>query len=504
MTLLTRLLKDELAAQARTSGKAAPQEEPIDFTDLQIEEEDLNAQLATLNDGQQAAFKLLVRLVSNETNGPVVVLKGYAGTGKTYLVGKFIQWLVFTLKQQVLVTAPTNKAVKVLRNASPFGEGGAVRFCTIHSALGLKENIDYNGKVTFQPDRFAEVPISSYKLLLVDEVSMLGDDLFKEIELHTQRGLLVILIGDPRQIPPVGQRDTVAFSADRKQELGIETAELTQIVRQSAGNPIIQLTQAVRDRINYKGTYNEIYAGEVLDSPEGPLGVRYVSLSSEPDQEYLEALIGELFTGEAFQLDADHAKIIAWRNNTVDTFNSLVRSLLYGEEARKLEIGDKLIADKPIIQHERTVFATNAEFVVVGYDVKKMRVGLRELEYYDAEVEALGDDGEAYRVRIPIIHENGEEAFKEAAEERKKHALSQPPKSSNAKQAWISYYRFFETFAAVKYNYAITAHKSQGSTYQNVIVAEYDINANITVQERNRIKYTAFSRAAKYLAVLID
>jgi ATP-dependent exoDNAse (exonuclease V) alpha subunit len=59
-----------------------------------------------------------------------------------------------------------------------------------------------------------------------------------------------------------------------------------------------------------------------------------------------------------------------------------------------------------------------------------------------------------------------------------------------------------DKLAQVKYNYAITAHKSQGSTYENVIVIEPDIDANSKIVERNRIKYVAYTRAKSLLFIV--
>jgi ATP-dependent exoDNAse (exonuclease V) alpha subunit len=69
-------------------------------------------------------------------------------------------------------------------------------------------------------------------------------------------------------------------------------------------------------------------------------------------------------------------------------------------------------------------------------------------------------------------------------------------------KSWIRYYGFIRRYADVSYGYAITAHKSQGSTYNTTFVLDDDINMNFNVVERNRIKYTAYTRASKKLYVL--
>ena len=71
-----------------------------------------------------------------------------------------------------------------------------------------------------------------------------------------------------------------------------------------------------------------------------------------------------------------------------------------------------------------------------------------------------------------------------------------------ADKSWLHYYNFLRRYADVNYSYAITAHKSQGSTYNTTFVLEDDINMNLDVVERNRIKYTAYTRASKKVYVL--
>lgn len=67
---------------------------------------------------------------------------------------------------------------------------------------------------------------------------------------------------------------------------------------------------------------------------------------------------------------------------------------------------------------------------------------------------------------------------------------------------WRDYYEFQKNFAQVAYNYAITAHKAQGSTYENVLLFESDILENKNLMERHRIRYTALTRTSKLLAIM--
>ena len=84
----------------------------------------------------------------------------------------------------------------------------------------------------------------------------------------------------------------------------------------------------------------------------------------------------------------------------------------------------------------------------------------------------------------------------------KEKATSQKKGTWEAAGAWKEFFRFQDNFADVNYAYAITCHKSQGSTYVNTFVINSDIDKNKRIVERNRIKYTAFTRSSSRLIVI--
>lgn len=123
--------------------------------------------------------RLLAFLLGMEI-GHFRLLLGYAGTGKTFLISRVIE----SLKRRkpwlnVAMTAPTNKAVKVLRSTADLD----VDFLTIHQLLGLKPQINWRGEMEFVEDKSLRngPRIDQYDVLIVDEVSMLNDELFDKI-----------------------------------------------------------------------------------------------------------------------------------------------------------------------------------------------------------------------------------------------------------------------------------------------------------------------------------
>ena len=109
--------------------------------------------------------------------GGFFLFMGYAGTGKTFVLTKVIEKMLATSKSKViLMTAPTNKAVRVMYDAADYFHSN-LSYSTVHSGLGLKESIDKDGKQIFVKEWGREVSFDFTDIATVDEVSMLTDEL---------------------------------------------------------------------------------------------------------------------------------------------------------------------------------------------------------------------------------------------------------------------------------------------------------------------------------------
>jgi exodeoxyribonuclease-5 len=307
-------------------------------------------------------------------------------------------------------------------------------------------------------------------------------------------------MGDPAQIPPVGKPDCIPFRDEFSEMYGIKTIELKTIMRQKGDNPIISTSVTIRNDLEnpYVDTGND---SRLNDRGEG---IEIINLNSSDKRVTFSDILSSYFKTEEFKEDSEYSKIIAWRNKTVETMNNLVRKVIYGEEniGSKILIGEKLIANNPIMDMNQILFNTNDEFSVEEFEIKKekVRVGDDEgiLKYYEARVSYLNDDDKKIYYYIDILHEDSESYFNVLAGKLKKIAIEKRGKE----KSWIKYYEFIRRFADVSYAYAITAHKSQGSTYNTAFVLEDDIDVNTNIVERNRIKYTAYTRSSKKLYVL--
>ena len=464
----------------------------------------------SLNPDQRAAFDKLCDFLTSPDDS-VYVIKGWAGTGKTYCVSLFVKYvleIVYPTKNwyKIAVTGPTNKSVRVIKKTSGI-RNPRVTFQTIHKLLGLKERITMEGKQEFTNDGDFKPSINSTKLLIIDEVSMLNDDLFEKI-LEYRGKTKIICMGDPAQIPPVGRPDCIPFRDELAETYKIKTVELRTIMRQKEGNAIIDSSVAIRSNIGS----DRSQVDPTTKVNEKGEGIEFLNLNSPETRRNFSERLKEYFKTDKFAKDSEYAKIIAWRNKTVSTMNDLIRNVIYGEEAKtsKILLGEKLIANNPVIQEGYVVLNTNEEFTVTEYAVKmdNLRFMISKnpddepveinLKFYDTAVSYLNDNDEEIKVGIEILHEDSEAEFNKFANVLKLRAIEK----RGADKSWLHYYNFLRRYADVSYAYSITVHKAQGSTYNTAFVLEDDIDMNLDIVERNRIKYTAYTRASKKVYVL--
>lgn len=459
----------------------------------------------SLNTDQRLAFERLLTYILDKNDHRIFVLKGWAGTGKTFCISLLVNYIldeVYPNKDwyKIAVTGPTNKSVRVIKQASGL-YSPRLSFQTIHKLLGLKERITMEGLQEFVADHDGgfKPAINSTKLLIIDEVSMLNDDLFEKV-VERREKTKIICMGDPAQIPPVGRPDCIPFMDELLEGYGIKTLQLNTIMRQKLDNPIISSSVLIRENLG---------ASKSLISLENKVnandeGIEYININDIEVRKSFPDILSKYFKTEEFKKNSEYCKIIAWRNKTVSTMNEIVRKVIYGDESinSKILIGEKLIANNPIIWQSEILFTTNDEFTVKNYKIKTSKVSIDrqiiEIKYYETEVTYLDDTGEECNEVIDILHESSEFDFKKAANFLKSEAIAKKGKD----KSWIAYYDFLRTYADVNYAYCTSAHKSQGSTYNTAFVLEDDIDMNWDIIERNRIKYTAYTRASKKLYVI--
>jgi hypothetical protein len=274
-------------------------------------------------------------------------------------------------------------------------------------------------------------------------------------------------------------------------------------MRQKGDNPIIKASFTLRDNLDKTQPIANMRT-QVTDKNHGIIWV-----NSQTQRHHIRDYVDEYFKSNEYKKNPDYIKIIAWRNKTVEYMNNIVREAIFGKEAKRFEKGDHLVANGPVFARVynnwgnnykyNISYNTSDEFKIESADVVELYF---EEKYKDAPMISWKGkfwqlDIDGYYDCLYVIHESSVDNYKQLLSDARSAALK-----SKKKSYWVNFFNIMKWSANVGYNYAITAHKSQGSTYNNVILLEEDLDFNRKIVERNRIKYTAYTRAKHRLFTL--
>jgi exodeoxyribonuclease-5 len=409
------------------------------------------------------------------------LLKGYAGCGKTFCISA----LIHQLQEQnnrlsIAASAPTHKAVKVLKGMSNKWGKHNVDYATIYQLLGLKLEYDDEGGRVLNEGRGSA--IGKYELIILDEASMVSTKLWALLsEVVPSRDVKVICMGDPAQLPPVNEPSSPVFSAIAN------SVELTEVMRHKTNNPIADLIEAAREKVF------DSDRPLVLDrayTPDQQSGVWVLERAS-----WLNQMI-RAFSSPKYKENPDYVRAIAWTNKAVDALNNYIRQAIYEDADRPYVIGERLVAKDTIfdpVDGEEIIMPTSSECQVIS-----AKAGT-DNNYQIWRLKVVDDEGDRHYLRV--LDRSSMEKFnvdlKELAHKAKQKKLA------GAKKPWQEYWELRNRYAQFNYAYAITSHKSQGSTFSNVFVAQKDICRNPNDVERYKSLYVSYSRASDRLIINI-
>jgi exodeoxyribonuclease-5 len=434
-----------------------------------------------LNDEQKRIMNAMLDYIlsPHDEDCKGVLLNGSAGTGKTTTMSKIIYAVsILCPKEDICVNAPTHKAIKVLEKKCE-NVGHNVYFGTTHHMLGLAVSYTPDGKLKFRKVSNEE----EYSLMIIDEVSMIEEELCNIILTSKAfRKTKLVFMGDVKQLPPVNTKEAYLF--EKANELRIQQMNLTEIVRQVAGNPIVKMTKMVADNINEKvlmRVSQDVVNGDgVIIRPK----------------DKLQSIIQYWFSQLEAISNPDFIKILAWTNRQVNECNVMARDILLQNPSKPFIKGDRIIANEQIMIDGEIVADNSDEFNVIDCRiVKKKKVipftkNSITLEFYKIKTKELKDD-------IYVITKNSKDIYEKYLEDVKQYCIRK-----HDQKLWPMYYAMRNWSARINYSYATTIHKSQGSTYENVIVIMDDIDKNRNIYELNKLCYTAYTRARKKLILI--
>lgn len=442
------------------------------------------------NNSQQNALKLISKfLLEPSIRDRVFVLRGYAGTGKTSLVGALVKTMSESNMRTVLM-APTGRAAKVF---SLMANRTAM---TIHKTIYRQQkfNVDFEG-FQLMDNR------QKGTLFICDEASMIStlnegspfgtgnllDDLIEYIYSGDQCRLL--LIGDSAQLPPVGQKRSPALEIGKLQEYGLEvmSVELTEVARQQLDSGILANATMLRDMLS-RGLTEDLPRIKYKEYPD----VKRID-----GYELLEAL-----SSSYYNAGHDDTIIVTRSNVRANKFNLGVRNQIL-EREEELSSGDRLLVVKNNYywgkQFDNLPFIANGDVVVVkrvrsttelyGFRFAEVEI---ELPDYDIETEVvvlldtLTAEGPSLTVEDQQrLFANVMEDYMDIAGQRDRIKAVKDNRYFNALQ--------------VKYGYCVTCHKSQGGQWSDVYLDLGYINPEHLGIDFYRWMYTAFTRAQKTL-----
>lgn len=440
---------------------------------------------------QENALNSFSNFLLSSSQEKILILRGYAGTGKTSLVSALVKTLDEVGRKCVLL-APTGRAAKVF---SLYSHHPAY---TIHRRIyrqrvfsGDMENFTLNTNLHRQT------------LFIVDEASMIAneglsgasfgtgrllDDLIEYV--YSVPGCSLMLVGDTAQLPPVGEEQSPALSVPVLQGYGLEVTEclLTQVVRQAADSGILYNATLLRHSIMKDACF----------------GLPSVRIGKFPDVKVIQG--GDLIEAISDSYDKvgmDETIIICRSNKRANLYNRGIRNtILYRED--ELNAGDVLMVAKNNYfwgaDCKELDFIANGDVAVVRrvrrvremYGFRFADVVLRFPDYDDLELEVTLLLDTLHTDFPSLPREQGEKLF-EAVFEDYAHLSSKRERIKKIKED--PYYNALQ----VKYAYAVTCHKAQGGQWQRVFLDQGYLTDEMVSPDYYRWLYTAFTRATETL-----
>lgn len=457
----------------------------------------------TLTSQQQQVLNSIKEFLNNDV--PVFILKGYAGTGKTTMISYIIEEIAKHEKAPLLM-APTGRAARVLSSKTK-REANTIHRCIYElDTIETKEDSD-DIRYIF-PLKDVENAARDH-ICIVDESSMIGtrevqnelfefgtgsllNDLLTFVAPH--RGGKVIFIGDPMQLPPVG--DNVSNALDEQffkdNKIKVVVGELTEVVRQNEDSAILGNAMKVRTLLESPQRNNLVFdrkENEVIDIEGYNMPKQLLNIYPKPE-------IGQ-------------SVIITFSNRQARDYNYIIREILYPGE-KQIVIGDIL----QVVSNNYGLDVMNGDFVKIT-DISG------ETEYQSAPV-YVTVERKRVRQNITLAFRNVRIMLDDGREKTCK-IIESMLDDADANLTFIQIQALYINFCMrhqglkrnsqefkellkhdpyynalrVKYGYAITGHKSQGGEWHTVFV-DYTGRTGLT-NDCLRWTYTVTTRASHIL-----
>lgn len=424
-----------------------------------------------------------------------ILLKGYAGTGKTFITS----YIAKQLRVPFVVTAPIHKAVSVISKATN------ATGMTIHSLHGIRLNMQLDSFDATNPqfDPLADPKCGNYKVQMCDEGSQVPYGIYLLNKARAKEyGYKILYIGDEGQLPPIKEKVSKVFGIKK-------TYELTDVMRQEENSNLLKLFKYLRgDLIN---NTSESIKYLLRNRNQINDGVGYELLKAG---NYAKSIM-PYYTLDTIK-NVNYCRNVSYTNDNVGLWNTYIRRLILGNDLPLITVDDVFTSYTTIVDEFNEIIIANSS----DYRVGTVRDYTDDYGLKTFAVNFIEDGGIFPTKTLQIIDHTHEETLK-TYKQILTHLYTNAINATTAKgKAWKKYMIFKDTHLCmiriellggtikikkdIDYGYALTAHKAQGSTYDNVTVDLQDIMyyrrnnkfyAYTDIAMRNKLLYVALSRA---------
>lgn len=468
----------------------------------------------SLNDQQKSALYELEKFI--EDYGTEITLSGYAGTGKSTIIGIFSKWLDHRIgRGNIVYTAPIHRANVITKqnnpNANVYTLSALFGFTPDTDEAMERESLDLR-ELEFRAKN--QVKYEPGQLIIIDEASMVQDGLYEYIQkIVAKDGVSVIYVGDSAQLRPVkSDHISKVFTSD-----GVPQITLTKVER-TGDNPILKEATRLRrgEGLSYQTDIND--KGQ---------GVLYTS-----NDTVINENLKQIISSEEFNADPLHFRVITATNAAAATYNSKIRSLRYGKFAKPFVKGDILMGYSNKLRKPDGSYRLINSMDYIVQNVRDTTVKFKtdkgdiEFKAFKLSIRPTGSTIMDY-FHITVIDKNEPDSKLFEIVEYKDRLWRMAKEAKQDKQ--ISKYRDLVQMAfnidnelnitknlednqgrlkirkAIDYGYAQTVWKSQGSTYSKVLILSNEIDTfgygRDVMQLRNELRYVAVSRAKNFVII---
>lgn len=506
---------DEAASLAKDLPKAAEEAKKVEEEYVFTFNDGFKINLPfSLNDQQKSALYELEKFI--EDGGTEITLSGYAGTGKSTIIGIFSKWLNNRIgRGNIVYTAPTHRANVITKQNNP-----SANVYTLSALFGFTPDTDIameQGSLDLRELEFRAKNQMKYEpgqLIIIDEASMVQDGLYEYIqEIIAKHNGSVIYVGDSAQLRPVkSDHISKVFTYD-----GVSQITLTKVER-TGDNPILKEATRLRQGEGLS------YQTDINDKGQGVL---YTS-----DNAVIDENLKQIVSSEEFNADPLHFRVLTATNAAVSTYNSKIRSLRYGKFAKPFVKGDIIMGYSNKLRKPDGSYRLINSGDYIVQSVKDTNIKFKtdkgdiEFKAFNLSIRPTGgtimDD-----FQLTVIDKNEPDSKLFEVVEYKDRLWKMAKEAKQNGQ--ISKYRDLVQMAynvdnelnitknlednqgrlkirkAIDYGYAQTVWKSQGSTYSKVLILSNEIDTfgygKDVMQLRNELRYVAVSRAKNFVII---